>query len=469
MKSIRGIIKIISLLLVLSASVDLYSQDLQSAYFVDSYLYSYRLNPAFQPSKNFIGALAGNIHAGTHSNVGVSTFFYPDEDGHLKTFLHPSIEREEFLSKLQKTNRIMLNLNYNIASVGYWTEYYKRPAYQTFELNLRNNTSARLPYNLFSFLKNGSGKNFEYDLSNVYAYTNTFLEFASGTSIKFGNLQLGARGKLLIGLQKINLRVREMFAVLSGEFWNLHSTADVTAAGGIKNKMQQGAWGYYEVIDLKNIKINSLGLGGVGAAIDLGFKYKINDFLNISGSLNDFGVIVWKNNVKGYNDGRSWIFSDSSIEFDGIGSIGTVVNNAINSIKSAYEFLPDNENKISYQSLSYTANLGVEFILPFYKKISLGVLGTFVSGRVFSYKEIRASLNVKPLKWFSASLSCATTSLGLEWGGMVNINLDRFSFFIGTDSYYYKMTRQFIPVDEFNTQIVVGFNYIIKKNPFARR
>ena len=31
---------------------------------------------------------------------------------------------------------------------------------------------------------------------------------------------------------------------------------------------------------------------------------------------------------------------------------------------------------------------------------------------------------------------------------------------MGTDSYYYNMNKQFIPINEFNTQVVFGVNYL---------
>ena len=109
------------------------AQDLQSGYFIDNYSYSYRLNPAFTTKKNFIGGVLSNVNAGTNSNVGLSTFFYP-HDGKLATFMHPSVGREEFLSKLHKNNKIGVNVNYNLASVGYWTKVRDRDVFQTFDI-----------------------------------------------------------------------------------------------------------------------------------------------------------------------------------------------------------------------------------------------------------------------------------------------------------------------------------------------
>ena len=81
-----------SVALLLASYSESHSQDLQSAYFIDNYTYSYRLNPAFTTKKSFIGGPISNVNAGTNSNVGLSTFFYP-RDGKLATFMHPSVDR----------------------------------------------------------------------------------------------------------------------------------------------------------------------------------------------------------------------------------------------------------------------------------------------------------------------------------------------------------------------------------------
>lgn len=466
-KNAKGLLA--AILLIVTSFSSIYSQDLNSAYFIDNYLYSYRLNPAFIPKQNFVGALISNVNAGSHSNVGLSTFFYPQDDGDLMTFLHPDVGTDQFLSKLHATNKIMVNANYNIGSLGYKTKYFNHDAFQTFEINMRHTTSAMLPYGLFSFLKADSNDDFLYDLSHVYGTTVTYLELAGGAALQFGDLQIGARGKLLVGTHKVRMRVKSMFANLSGEDWSMHSKADLTAAGGgIKFKTKEGALGGYDMIDMKGIKFKPIGLGGLGAAIDLGVSYKVNDYIKVSAAVNDLGYIVWKNKVSGFNSGNTWIVPKDDIPTEGIGGIGTVFKDAINQFKSVYEFLPC-KNRYSYQFLTYNAHAGVEFIMPFYKKMSVGVLGSLTDSNIYRYREVRLSLNAAPLSWLSLSVNTAYTSLGWEYGGVITFNTPWFNFFVGTDSYYFKMTPQFIPVDQFNTNLVFGFNYVFKSHPFKKR
>ena len=456
-----------SMALLLASYSESQGQDLQSAYFIDNYTYSYHLNPAFTTKKSFIGGPLSNLNSGTNSNVGLSTFFYP-HDGKLATFMHPSVDREQFLSKLHETNKIGINISYNVASVGYWTKVRNRDVFQTFDISLRNNTSAKIPYGLFDFMK-GGGEHFVYDLSNVFGYTRTFLEFASGAAVKFDKLTLGARAKLLLGTNKIDLKVNHMIAELDGLSWSIQSYGSITGAGGgISDKTKKGALSDdYDVMDWDGVKWKPFGFGGVGGAIDLGVKYEINDYINISASVNDLGFIVWRNKVNAINAGKTYIIQMEAIDSEK-GSILGVVNDVINKFKSVYEFFPE-KNNFSTQSLSINANLGAEFKMPFYNKMSVGILATTRNSHVNRYNELRMSLNAAPLKWLSFSLSTAYTTFGWELGGMVNVYDNKFSAYIGSDSYYFNMNSQFIPLYEANVHVVLGVNYLLSRNPFKKR
>ena len=232
MKSNASYIRFILVVLFGTAfSPALQGQDLQSAYFIDNYTYSYHLNPAFTTEKNFIGGLVSSISAGSNSNVGVSTFFYP-HDGNLVTFMHKSVDKSEFLSRVRPINRLNVYENHNIASTGFWTKYKGRDIFQTFELNWRNNTVAKLPYNLFSFLKGKEEDDFVYDLSHVSAFTQSYFELASGMAFRLGKLELGARVKFLLGTNKIYMNVDNMMANLNGDQWSIKTTGSLTACTG---------------------------------------------------------------------------------------------------------------------------------------------------------------------------------------------------------------------------------------------
>ena len=237
-----------------------------------------------------------------------------------------------------------------------------------------------------------------------------------------------------------------------------------TAADNVLAEIPYGTKVY--VLDWDGIKWRPLGFGGVGGAIDLGVKYEINDYINVSASVNDLGFIVWKNKVNAINAGKTYIIQIDDIDSEE-GSILDVVNDVIDKFKSVYEFYPE-KNNYSTQLLSINANLGAEFKMPFYRKMSVGILATTRNSHVNRYNEVRMSLNAAPLKWLSFSLSTAYTTFGWEVGGMVNVYAKKFSAYLGTDSYYFNMNSQFLPIHEANAHVVFGVNYLLTRNPFKR-
>ena len=50
-----------------------------------------------------------------------------------------------------------------------------------------------------------------------------------------------------------------------------------------------------------------------------------------------------------------------------------------------------------------------------------------------------------------------------------NVYAKKFSAYLGTDSYYFNMNSQFLPIHEANAHVVFGVNYLLTRNPFKRR
>lgn len=448
----------ITIIILFSSLYSLFSQEIREGYFMDSYVYGYRLNPAFQTEKNFIGGIL-SISGGTQSNVGLSTFFYPHE-GELVTFMHPSVSQEEFLSKIRDKNKINFNLKENILSYGFWKKFRGREFFNTLELNYINSTAARIPKGLFEFLKADAPEDFSYDLSNVKAFTNTYFELAYGSSLKMGKLSLGARAKFLVGMNAIRLNVSSMYAFLAADEWAMYSNAEFYAAGGgVKRRMKEAPVGGYDVCDLSYVKFRPFGFGGLGLGVDLGIKYEFNEYINVSAAIKDLGFIWWFNKACGESKDYKWIFSGEIIEeIEDFSNIKDVVNLLVDNVKSIYEFEPK-KRCVKGKPLTYTANIGAEFKMPFYEKMSIGILGTQIYNHIVPFHEVRMSLNARPLDWLGLTVSTAYSTYGWEYGGMVNFYAKKFSVFLGTDNYYTHMTPQFVPVNQFNTHVALGFTY----------
>ena len=122
-------------------------------------------------------------------------------------------------------------------------------------------------------------------------------------------------------------------------------------------------------------------------------------------------------------------------------------------------------NETLKDMLSMTAHAGVELRLPFYQRLSVGALGTYRFDGPYSWWEARGSVNWALFRWLSFSASYAQSSYGESYGGAVNFHPNGLNIFVGLDSYkpLLNLSKQYIPIDSFNTTLAVGVNFAFGK------
>ena len=96
--------------------------------------------------------------------------------------------------------------------------------------------------------------------------------------------------------------------------------------------------------------------------------------------------------------------------------------------------------------------------MPFYRNLTAGFLFTQYIAGCSSWTEGRFSANVKPVKWFDATVSYGASTYGSSFGWMLNFHPKGFNFFIGSDHQFFKVTPQFVPVGHATAAINLGFN-----------
>ena len=113
------------------------------------------------------------------------------------------------------------------------------------------------------------------------------------------------------------------------------------------------------------------------------------------------------------------------------------------------------------QRLAFTSLLGLEFRLPFYTRMSLGVLGTHRYDGPRSWTEGRFSLNYAPFRWLSLAGNYAISTFGHSYGAALNLHPKGFNLFVGVDSFkpILNVTPQMIPIDEINTNLKFGITF----------
>jgi hypothetical protein len=430
--------------------------------------YRHQMNPALI-NNPYLGFLFGNTNIGTRGNVGLSDFVYKldgNADYNLTTFMSPTVSADEFLGKLDPKNRINTNVSLNVISIGF--KGFR--GLNVIEANVRSNTSLALPYELFEFMKTTGAKE-HYVFDNLGVKSQNYVELALGHSHNIGDhIKVGAKLKVLSGLAYAKLDVDHLNLTLNQDKWTIDGDAQFSAAV-LKSKFKYDDNTDPDKTDpsrgqkVKGIEDVSFDTPGFGLAVDLGISYLVHgvDGLTISAAVTDLGSITWKNTNTASSKG-TW-------EFDGFNNpiYTTGNNNGNNKIGDQIDALGDDLQKIfsvyddgqknEKSSLAATLTLGAEYEMPFYKKLTAGLLYTKRFNGLYSCNQTMLALNFRPRKWIEASLNASTSSEGTGVGGVLSLYTKGFNFFIGSDSFLGKVSKEYIPLNNANANLCFGINF----------
>jgi hypothetical protein len=172
----------------------------RTGYFMENATHRHLMNPALAPNRGYISfPAAGELTLGLESNMQLTNFLYPPEEGNeLLTFLHKDVPAETFLSNLHETNFLRTSFRTSLLSAG----FYHGTDFWTIDLSARAYLSLYLPYELFSFLKLGmtSSEGNLYQIRNLKVGSSLFLETAVGYSHQLSDqLRIGGKIKGLTG------------------------------------------------------------------------------------------------------------------------------------------------------------------------------------------------------------------------------------------------------------------------------
>ena len=465
----RHSIKKIFVVIVLCSGIAIsgFAQDMRSGYFLQSSTFRHQINPALL-DQTYFSALFGNVNAGATGNVGLKDFVYKttgNANYDLTTFMNPNISTSEFLGNINNKNRVNVSLNYNLAS----TAFKAFGGFNVVEMNLRSYTSLCLPYELFDFMKEAGAKE-HYTLKDLGARSKSYIELALGHSHKINeNWTVGGKVKMLFGLAYADLDVNSMDITMNSNQWIINTDAK------IKSAILSSKFKYSDREDPKNTKqgmkkVNGLddvsfGIPGFGLAMDLGAVYKMPNVegLTLSASLTDLGFISWSKTSTGASEG--------SYTFDGFKNPIYVNghNDGTNKLSDQSDALKDDLEKMfsvydqgqksTTTALAATFNLGAEYVMPFYDKLSGGFLLTDRFDGLYSWHQGMLSANVRPLNWLDCSLNTALSTTGWTCGGMLSLHSSHFNFYVGADHFMGQVSKQFIPLNNMNENICLGFTF----------
>ena len=457
--------KIYLTIVIMLATLSLAGQNLRTGYFLDGYSYRYQFNPAFQGNTGFISVpVFSGISAGLETSLGFKDLLYPTSSGTLGTFLHPDVSDDAVMKNLGGRTLASQNLDMNILALGFRT----KKSYHTFDISLKENIDLTLPGDIFRFFKvGGSDNNAVYNLSDLSFSTDAYAQVAYGYSRRFlDKFNVGLRVKGLVGIESARTDIRNLTLKMESDQWMVNANGSATMSSIVSGLLTESETPIEEIL-LSEIKTPNLGM-----AIDLGVSVDVLKYITLSASILDLGFISW-NNVGIYNLANDpWVYEGFELSADQTGE-NTVEEqfqakmDELGALFNFSEITPVTKAR-HRQMLAMTVHVGAEARMPFYERLSVGLLGTHRFKGSHLWTEGRFSLNLALLRWFSLGANYAISNYGHSYGAAVNIHPRGFSLFLGTDSFRpftsfapgstikpFKVT----PLNELNTNLVFGINF----------
>ena len=420
-----------------------------TAYFMEGSTFRSQFNPAFAPLRGYVNIPAiGGVNINVGGNIAVDNILF-SRDGKLVTLLDSSVSAADALSGLKQNNLLGMDFRMNVIGFGAFTKNHKN--FWSFDLNVRVNEDANLPYSLFEFIKLGK----EGQIRNFGTSTDSYLEAAFSYSFPLmdDRLYIGIRGKFLAGLARAQVTYDRFDISLREDRWAVltQGTLDLTAAGA-KVETDPDS----ETFEIGDLDFKPTKPAGYGFALDLGATYDILPNLQASLAVTDLGFISWskKNSVRGV--------STQETEFTG----ATVPENASEPVPDFdLEMLKFNQvdGRSTTKMLRASVNAGLEYEV-WRHKIGIGLLYT---ARVWKYKtmhNITGSVNFHPVRWFTVSGSYSVIdNRGGAVGLALNLCPNWINFYLATDVLTSKHTPQWVPIKQSSMNVTLGLGTPIGK------
>lgn len=453
-----------------------YAQTLRTGYFDDHFTMRYKINPAFAPDQGYIGIIGlSSMNTNINSNLSLDQLVYklPDGGG-IASFLHPSVDTEEFMNTLNTNNYIDSDVEYDILNFGF---YIGDVSFISFDTGIKTISSFNLPKDFFGAFKKGMIKDPSiYDISDLQFSSSSYLQFGIRYSRDLDELipglRFGLRAKFLQGLFYMDTKFNKAQITMSSDKWITESDAILTAYGkGLKFKLNDE--GEVEGIDYDS---NDIGASGSGMALDFGLSYTVATSsilggLQFSASVTDLGKIKFS------SDNKISATAKGSVTHDGFDNLADEdnkleddIDNLGDDLSEMFSFKSSNTDNLdnSYQ-LNSKLHLAIKY--PFlFDKMSIGLLYSQSLNTDVNYsKRLSAIYTLIPSHWFSMSISYTKLDSGYTLGGLIDLTPNKgINFFIGMELMSLNLTSDYIPLEELNVSFQTGISIAIGGNKYKR-
>jgi len=437
---------------ILLAGTGLHAQHFKGGFFLDGYHYSYRLNPAVVPETDIRTGILNTVSAETRSNIGIGSFLFPVGD-HLTTGLNRHVPAERFLSGLEPKNVMIGSIDVGLFARG----FRRNGIYHTIDINIRSSNYACIPRDLFAFLKLGTTGTATYDLSTFHVSSRNYLELSYGMAREAGNFRYGFRIKPLIGISTLGIRFsRFQIDMTDPQHWSIVSRAEFELGGnqfscptdgeGMDKRLIPGGLGF---------KLFRPGFAGVGIAADLGIHWQASRYLELGFSVLDAGVLKWFDKLYASTPELTFRYDPETTMNDAPSDRDTSEK-----LWDIATFYVRDSRKPAYR-IPMTVSATARMKMPFYDKLSVAAVGLFQNSPEYTRIDGRFFTVWSPWNWLSANVSIGRDNFGWEGGMAVHFTTREFNFFVGTDSYIFRVTPQMIPAGRANVSLTFGVSHAL--------
>lgn len=423
----------------LTCLISAQAQQINTLYFLENAPMRHTINPAFQPiSKGFVNiSPLGWMSAGVgNTSLTMSDILFLDpQTGKTITPLHPNGDKQALLKTLNSMTLINGDATLGIVNLGLRI---KEKGFLTIGINEHIEVGATLPraipqIMLGGFMTDLEGTN-SFNLSRLGVAANVYTEIGVGYSHQIDEQwTVGGKVKLLIGQANIGLTAKNLTLDASIEQWDINGNMQLGIVGPINfNKLppidgqnlmdiidEATHINPSELIDLSNPAKIAFG-GGYGAAIDLGFTYKPNQYIQISAALNDLGMIHWAN-AQVYTcaidttfvGAGEFEYSDPAFhDQEGNFSTQLLLDSALNNMQGLADAIRMKHSGNAYNKMvSAKLNLGVDATF-LNNKLTVGLLSATRLYNARLYEEITIGVGYKPFNWLNIAASYSLMNNG---------------------------------------------------------
>ena len=362
-----------ALILFALAAPSARSQELETGYFLGGNPYAFRMNPAFQSERNIFSiALGGTGH------------------------------------------RLDLDARVNLLTLGFWADR----RFYTIDLNVRGLNAVSAPSDLFAFLKEGSQGGNSFDFSGTGIRAKEFVELAFGWSKNYNNVfNAGFRVKALVGAAEAEVLAESMKLSMASDRWEIQARSVLNASSPSLVYRREG-----DDLDVGSIEL-----------LDLGASWNVLPSLTLSAAVLDLGPMRWNREVQGVSPETSYTWAPSDQEGGSDDTWEAEMDEASAALSGIFRFKDHSGSGGRFEMLPFRVNLGAEYRMPFYERLSVGLLYQGRGGAAFSRHTGRFSLNWNPLSFLSMSTGTTLSKMGQNFGFALNLHPAGINLLVGCD------------------------------------